>query len=109
MGVFLFVAFNRVRSLGVRYKAVTLYHVQPVCEWRPIHVEHRIRAALDADCIDDQRIVSSIMADGISVPGGSDMRRMLRIQPDEAHLLAMPVDEGDVVLSRQKLEQKVPE
>lgn len=75
---------------------------------RAVHVEHRKRADLDADGIDDQH-VAFVMADRIPVPGRRDHRGMRLVHADMAHFMIVRIEDLDLVLVLHDLHSDIPE
>src|SRR5262249_29716968 len=69
---------------------------------RAVPVDHGIFSDPDAHGVDDQR-VTLIMADGIAVPGWSQLCRMLRVHAHMADLRIVLIEDDDLVRGLQDL------
>src|SRR5258706_5288141 len=98
----------RLARHGLLDHVVALDDMQRFGVRRAIAVERREMRNRNADRVDDKR-VTLIMADGVTVPGGRDLNWMGGVQTGVTNLRAMRVHQHDLILLLQDVQLLIAE
>ncbi len=85
---------------------ITFDHVQSLRVRSAELVDHGVRARLDSNGIDHQRI-ALVMADGISKPGRRQLRGMSLVQAHVADFMIEDIQDGDAVRPLEHLHAEI--